>query len=157
VAKIDHIASVDETKFIPDCLHCEKRQQEPSMRGLCIVCYYDLDVRRKYPTDTEIKNARSIKCLHCKLKLPHEIGLCVRCYKDLTIRHQYENNLVGVETPGRRKGLLHDPNPTVHPPGTPGKIAVLEERARNGYHLFHPDDATLENILEEPVLGQLAG
>jgi hypothetical protein len=32
-------------------------------------------------------------------------------------------------------------------PGTPEKIAVLEERARLRQELFHPDDATLENCL----------
>jgi hypothetical protein len=33
------------------------------------------------------------------------------------------------------------PEPTTAPPGTPEKVAVLEERARLRQQLFHPDDA----------------
>jgi hypothetical protein len=32
-------------------------------------------------------------------------------------------------------------------PGTPEKLAVLQERARLRQELFHPDDATLETAL----------
>lgn len=32
------------------------------------------------------------------------------------------------------------PNPTGHPPGSPGKIKVMQERAAAGYSLWHPDD-----------------
>lgn len=35
------------------------------------------------------------------------------------------------------------PYPTKHLPGTPGKIAVMAWRIEMGYHLHHPDDATL--------------
>jgi hypothetical protein len=41
------------------------------------------------------------------------------------------------------KGRLPD-RPTTAWPGSPEKVAVLEERARLGLALFHPDDATLE-------------
>jgi hypothetical protein len=33
------------------------------------------------------------------------------------------------------------PEPTTYPPGTPEKMAVLEERARNRQALWHPLDA----------------
>lgn len=36
----------------------------------------------------------------------------------------------------------HPPDtPTDHPPGSPGKLAVLADRAARGEDLFHPDDA----------------
>ena len=34
-------------------------------------------------------------------------------------------------------------SPTSALPGTPEKVAVLEERAQQGQALFHPDDAEL--------------
>jgi hypothetical protein len=36
--------------------------------------------------------------------------------------------------------------PTTALPGTPEKVAVLEERARLGLSLWHPLDATLESV-----------
>jgi hypothetical protein len=32
-------------------------------------------------------------------------------------------------------------------PGSSAKVAVMAERARRGQHLYHPDDATLEDVI----------
>ena len=36
------------------------------------------------------------------------------------------------------------PLPTVHPPGSREKLAVMEQRATDGYAIFHPLDARFE-------------
>lgn len=42
--------------------------------------------------------------------------------------------------------------PTVHPPGSPGKLAVLATRIENGENLWHPTDATdFENSHERTL------
>jgi hypothetical protein len=46
--------------------------------------------------------------------------------------------------------VLIDPRaPTLHHPGSPGKLAVLRERARAGLCLFHPHDAVGLRHLED--------
>jgi len=42
-------------------------------------------------------------------------------------------------------GKARLPEPTTALPGTPEKVAVLEERARLGLALWHPLDAKLED------------
>jgi hypothetical protein len=42
--------------------------------------------------------------------------------------------------------------PTRAPPGTPGKLAVLEERAEAGFELWHTDDATDYRALSRPAI-----
>jgi hypothetical protein len=44
-------------------------------------------------------------------------------------------------------GYTSAPLPTAALPGTPDKVAVLEERARLGVSLWHPLDATLDRRL----------
>ncbi len=43
----------------------------------------------------------------------------------------------------------HDPNPTDALPGTEAKVRILIRRARQGYNLFHPDDAQIPD--DEPM------
>jgi hypothetical protein len=51
----------------------------------------------------------------------------------------------------RKAALAAEPTDAL--PGTPAKVAVLEERARLGLCLWHPDDATLDRPArrKEPV------
>ena len=37
---------------------------------------------------------------------------------------------------------------TEHLPGSAGKIEVMRQRARNGYSVFHPDDAASYRLAE---------
>lgn len=82
------------------------------------------------------------KTMNCKRASTNHIGLCHPCYADPILRASIprENR-----TP---KGLaLTAPQlgktcqPTTYPPGTIGKLRVLQERAANGLPLWHPLDA----------------
>ncbi len=72
-------------------------------------------------------------------------GLCWRCYKDKRIRLRHpplpararNRNRRGVGN-GNRSVLPDRPTPAA--PGTPEKIAVLEQRAESGVSLHHPMD-----------------
>jgi hypothetical protein len=83
---------------------------------------------------------QTMLCRHCHSHPQHRPGkLCVRCYEDHSIRENY------VSTCARGHGLSDEakklPKPTTALPGTPEKLLVLEERARLGQALWHPDDA----------------
>ena len=86
-------------------------------------------------------------CRHCKkVKSNRPRGLCWSCYYKPGVRDQYPST-----SKFARRGV-HDfcgkarmPEPTTALPGTPEKVAVLEERARLGLCLWHPLDATLDN------------
>jgi len=47
------------------------------------------------------------------------------------------------------------PSPTGHPPGSPGKLKVMEERAAAGYALWHPDDFGMRPQRVSEVLREL--
>jgi hypothetical protein len=83
-------------------------------------------------------------CRHCA-KLPgnRPRGLCWRCFESLPIRNRYPS-----ESKYARRGIASDggcgyvlPEPTATLPGTPERIAVLEERAKRGLRMHHPKDA----------------
>ena len=85
-------------------------------------------------------------CRHCqKVKSNRPRGLCWSCYYSPGVRDLYPSTSkfarrgVGV---GNRRSVL--PEPTNALPGTPEKVAVLEERARMGQCLWHPLDARLD-------------
>jgi hypothetical protein len=81
-------------------------------------------------------------CRHCSHPLVNRPrGLCWRCYYTPGVREHYHN-------PSRyaRRGVgsVHTGPPgarTDQPPGTVGKVLVMQVRARLGQDLFHPDDA----------------
>jgi hypothetical protein len=74
-------------------------------------------------------------CLHCrKLRLIHCRGLCWRCYHIPRVARLYDP-----ANQCRRGSRLPD-EPTSALPGTPEKVAVLEERMRQGVALWHPRD-----------------
>jgi hypothetical protein len=82
-------------------------------------------------------------CVHCCKRTPCRAGgLCTPCYNHPVVRSIY----VG-RTPedhrgyglGNMEGTI--PTPTDALPGTEEKMRVLEERARLGQRLWHPNDA----------------
>ena len=98
-------------------------------------------------------------CRHCGTRAAtRTIGLCSRCFGVKTVRGHYasvdrgqgikrsvtECGRRGVSVENRKPMMPLEP--TEHLPGTGEKILVMMERARDGYHLHHPDDATWESV-----------
>ncbi|MGL4553123.1 MAG: hypothetical protein ACRC33_18310 [Gemmataceae bacterium] len=86
-------------------------------------------------------------CRHCqKVKSNRPRGLCWSCYYRPGVRDQYPSTSKfarrGVSDFTGRSALAAEPTDAL--PGTPEKVAILEERARLGLSLWHPLDATLE-------------
>jgi hypothetical protein len=87
-----------------------------------------------------------MKCRHCrKARVSRPRGLCWGCFYTPRVRKLYPSTSKFARL-GHGGGFNgHAPLPafpTVALPGTPEKIAVLEERARLRQCLWHPDDAT---------------
>ena len=85
-----------------------------------------------------------MKCRHCgKARVNRPRGLCWSCYYRPGVRDLYPSTSKfarrGVRDFNGRVAL--PPMPTKAMPGTPAKVAVLEERARLGQALWHPLDA----------------
>lgn len=83
-------------------------------------------------------------CRHCSRVRPSRPrGLCWSCYYTPGVRDQYPSTSKfarrGLEDFNGRVPL--PPFPTAAMPGTPEKVAVLEERARMRVSLWHPLDA----------------
>lgn len=83
-------------------------------------------------------------CRHCKRnKLTKPRGLCFTCYHTPGVRELYPSHSkyarlgIGLGCKPSRKPA----KPTLHPPGTPEKLAVMETRAGRNESLFHPKDA----------------
>jgi hypothetical protein len=77
------------------------------------------------------------QCRHCqRLRYVKSWGLCWRCYHRPKVRQLYA---AAVRQDDRRLTA----EPTTAEPGSPEKVAVLEERARLGLALFHPLDPVL--------------
>lgn len=72
-------------------------------------------------------------------------GLCWKCYYTPGILDRYpiSSSIFAYRSPVKRGVKYGEPTDAL--PGTPEKVAVLEKRAQNGEHLFHPDDAKLED------------
>jgi hypothetical protein len=86
-------------------------------------------------------------CRHCqKVRSNRPRGLCWSCYYSPGVREKYPSTSKfarrGVKDFTRSSALAAEPTDAL--PGTPEKVAVLEERARLGLSLWHPDDATLQ-------------
>jgi hypothetical protein len=85
-------------------------------------------------------------CRHCnRVKSNRPRGLCWSCYYTPGVRDQYPSTSKfarrGVSDFNGKTRLAAQPTSAL--PGTPEKVAVLEERARLGLSLWHPLDATL--------------
>lgn len=90
-------------------------------------------------------------CRHCGLcKASRPRGLCWTCYYSAGVREQYESlSKFGRRGPGNTYGRAPlPPFPTTALPGSPEKIAILEQRAAAHQELFHPLDATLDTRAE---------
>lgn len=90
-------------------------------------------------------------CRHCRtFRINRPRRLCWACYYRPGVKELYPPT-----SKFARKGHGADsvrrislpPFPTQALPGTPEKVAILEQRARLRQELFHPDDATLECAL----------
>jgi len=87
-------------------------------------------------------------CRHCgKVKPNRPRGLCWSCYYRPGVRDQYPSTSKFAR---RGIGCLNDwpldpPEPTLALPGTPEKVAILEERARLKQALWHPKDAPMDS------------
>lgn len=86
-------------------------------------------------------------CKHCnRSPVNRPRGLCWTCYYSAGVRELYPStskfarrgvpNFCGKAAPAKE--------PTDALPGSPEKVAILEERARMRQELWHPNDATLE-------------
>lgn len=85
-------------------------------------------------------------CRHCKKsKVNRPRGLCWSCYYTDGVKDQYPStSKYARRGVGNFNGNAPLPEPTTAPPGTPEKMAVLEERARLKQALWHPLDARYE-------------
>jgi hypothetical protein len=84
-------------------------------------------------------------CGHSKVNRPR--GLCWSCYYKPGVKDMYPST-----SKYARRGVGNftgnapiSGEPTIHPPGTPEKMAVLELRAKNKQALWHPLDAQYPN------------
>lgn len=88
-------------------------------------------------------------CKHCNRvpQLLHKRGLCWSCYFNPEIRPKYPTS----DSPFARRGRGNrghgamPAEPTQALPRSPGKVAVMMERAGRGECLFHPADALLDD------------
>ena len=90
-------------------------------------------------------------CRHCQqAPVSRPRGLCWVCYYTPGVRDLYPTtSKYGRRGVGNITGNAPLPAfPTSALPGTPEKIAVLEERARLKQCLWHPDDATLDDAIQ---------
>lgn len=86
-------------------------------------------------------------CKHCsKAKVNRPRGLCWSCYYTPGVKDQYPStSKYARRGVGNFNGNAPIPcEPTIYPPGTPEKMAVLEERAKLKQALWHPLDAQYE-------------
>ena len=84
-------------------------------------------------------------CRHCsKCKVNRPRGLCWSCYYTPGVKEQYPStSKYARRGVGNFTGNAPIPDaPTTAAPGSPEKLAVLEQRVRLKQALFHPADAT---------------
>lgn len=85
-------------------------------------------------------------CRHCEEMPPSRPrGLCWSCYYQPGVRDQYPStSKYGKRGFGNFHGQVEAlAPPTSAPPGSPEKVAILEERAMRRQSLWHPLDAPL--------------
>ncbi|HEY1376691.1 MAG TPA: hypothetical protein VGF55_07845 [Gemmataceae bacterium] len=96
-----------------------------------------------------------MKCRHCeKAPVNRPRGLCWSCYYTPGVRDLYPST-----SKFARRGVGNfcgnaaaAAAPTEALPGSPEKIAILEERARQRQELWHPQDATLDRPALPPLV-----
>ena len=82
-------------------------------------------------------------CKHCrKSKVNRPRGLCWGCYYTPGVKDQHPStSKYARRGEGNFTGPAAMPEPTTAAPGTPEKLAVLEQRAKLKQALWHPLDA----------------
>ena len=86
-------------------------------------------------------------CRHCsKRTVSRPRGLCWGCYYTPGVKDLYPSTSIYAR---RGVGNFYGnaplaPVPTSAAPGTPEKLAVLEQRAKNKQAIYHPADARYE-------------
>ena len=130
------------------CLHCRTRKGDPERRGLCQVCSRDPETLDRYPRRRDLwakgKVDRRPMCCRCSEKRANRPrGLCWNCYYTPGVKELYPST-----SKYARRGVGNftgnaplAPFPTSALPGTPEKMAVMAERAKNRQSIFHPSDA----------------
>jgi hypothetical protein len=93
-------------------------------------------------------------CRHCnRVRTNRPRGLCWSCYYAPGIRDRYPSTSKfarrGVSD--RTGRVPAPPAPTIAVPGSPEKVAILEERALLRVSLWHPADAPMDR--ESRLLG----
>ena len=86
-------------------------------------------------------------CRHCsKSKVNRPRGLCWSCYYTPGVKELYPStSKYARRGVGNFTGSAPLPSaPTTAAPGTPEKLAVLEQRAKMKQAIFHPADARYE-------------
>jgi hypothetical protein len=86
-------------------------------------------------------------CRHCnRVPSNRPRGLCWSCYYTPGVRDQYPST-----SKYARRGvsdfngkIVPPAFPTTALPGTPEKVAVLQQRAARGESLWHPEDAPMD-------------
>jgi len=82
-------------------------------------------------------------CRHCSNRpVSRPRGLCWGCYYSPGVRDRYRVAVRYGAGLGNGAALADAPTPAA--PGSPEKIAVIEERASLGRRLFHPADARFD-------------
>ena len=93
-------------------------------------------------------------CRHCgRVKSNRPRGLCWSCYYTPGVREMYPStSKFARRGVGDFNGTAQlAAQPTQATPGSPEKVAILEQRARLGLSLWHPLDAPMD--LESRLLG----
>jgi hypothetical protein len=88
-------------------------------------------------------------CQHAVISRPRQ--LCWSCYYAPGVRDRYPStSKFGRRGVGNFFGKAPlPPFPTTARPGSPEKVALLEQRAQQRQQLFHPHDATCEFAANE--------
>jgi hypothetical protein len=93
-------------------------------------------------------------CRNCqRVRSNRPRGLCWSCYYKPGVREKYPSTSKYARrgVTDFNGGTVTAARPTDAGPGTPEKVAVLEERARLGLSLWHPLDAPMD--VESRLLG----
>ena len=93
-------------------------------------------------------------CRHCqRVQSNRPRGLCWSCYYTPGVRELYPStSKFARRGVGDFNGKAHRPHlPTCALPGSPEKVAILEQRARMRQDLWHPLDAPMD--AESRLLG----
>jgi hypothetical protein len=88
-----------------------------------------------------------MKCRHChRVESNRPRGLCWSCYYTPGVRELFPSTSKFARR-GLGNGNVVVPlpaGPTAAAPGSPEKVAILEQRARQGVSLWHPADAPMD-------------